>query len=179
MSVQIETRPSAAREDEWQPRPELLQAMQNIASIAEGDDTAVITDRAITFNNLAPRTSILASEVDLVTIDGLRISERIDIRTPLPDVFSELTDAQITLANTMATTGAIVRDPDEDGAVLVSSLPVFEVDTTALADLYTGVVANAALVQLFGPIAAAQYLNEARDDEPFHDDIPGWGSPSY
>jgi hypothetical protein len=176
-SIQNET--TTSHEDDWQPRPELLQAMHMIATITEGDDTAVITDRAITFNHLAQRTSIIASEVNLVAIDGQRISERIDIRTPLPEVFSEMTDEQIALANTLATTGAIVRDPDEGGTVLVSSLPVFEVDTVALKDLYTRMVANGALMQILGPIAAAQYMNEPRDDEPVYDTIPGWGSPSY
>ena len=165
--------------DNWQLRPELLHAMQEIATIAEGDDSAVITDREITFDNLGQRTSITASEVDLVAIDGLRISERIDIRTPLPEVFTELTLEQIAVANAMATTGAIVIDPDEGGAVLVSTLPVFEVDTVALKDLYTPVVANGALVQLYGPIAAAQMMNEPRENEPEHRNIPGRDDPSY
>ena len=80
-SIQDETTTTALHNDNWQPRPELLRAMQGIATIADGDDSAVITDRQIAFTNGAQRTTITASNVDLVTVDGLRISERIDIRT--------------------------------------------------------------------------------------------------
>jgi hypothetical protein len=179
MSVQIETTSSAAREDNWQPRPELLQAMSNIASIAEGDETAIITDREIDFQNGAYRTTIKASKVDLATVDGQRISERIDIRTSLPEVFSQLTLNQMALANTMATTGAIVRDSDEGTVSLVSRLPIFEDDVAALEDLYTMVVANGALAQFAGPIAAAQFASGAHDDDPTDFGFPAWDSPSY
>ena len=179
MSVKIETTPVPAHEDQWQPRPEMLQAMRNIATIADGDETAVITDREIDFQNGAQRTTITASNVDMVTLDGQRISERIDVRTSLPEAFDEFTPAQLAPANTMATTGAIVRDPDEDAVVLVSSLPVFEDDIAALEDLYALVVANGALAQFAGPIAAAQYASGAHDEDPTDFGFPAWDSPSF
>jgi len=179
MSVQIETTPSNECEDNWQPRPELLQAMRNIATIADHDDTAVITDREINFQNGEHRTTIKASKVDLVTLDGQRLSERINIRTSVPEVFNQLTPIQIAIANTMATTGAIVRDPDDDSVAIVSSLPVFEDDVAALEDLYTMVVANGALAQFAGPIAAAQYASGAHDDDPIDFGFPAWDSPSF
>ena len=177
-STPIETTTPVRHDDNWQPRPELLEAMHNIASIAADDDTAVISDRQIIFANRAQRTSITASEVGVVAVDGLRISERIDIRTPLPDALADLTAQQIALANTFATTGAIVIDADGRGAALVSSLPVFEVDTEALDDLYTQMVANGALVQLLGPMAAAEYLAESSPTEPCDIGIPAWDWPS-
>ena len=106
-SIHNETATPATHDDNWQPRPELLQAMYEIADIAAYDDSAMVSDREVSFANGPLRTSIIASEVDLVTIDGFRISERIDIRTPLPDVIAEMTAEQIAVANTMATTGAI------------------------------------------------------------------------
>jgi hypothetical protein len=154
MSVKNETTRSSEHEESWQPRPELLEVMRKIATIAEGDETAVITDREINFQNGTQRTSIKASKVDLLTVDGHRISERIEVRTKLPEFLDDMTAEEITLANTMATTAAIVRDPDEDGVALVSSLPVFEADTAALVDLYPVVVANGALVQVGGLLAA-------------------------
>jgi hypothetical protein len=169
----------AEHEHNWQPRPELLQAMRNIASIVAGDDTAVVSDWQITFANFAQRTSITASEVNLVTIDGQRIAERIDIRTRLPAVFAEMTAGQVAMFNTMATTGAIVLDPDEGRAELVSSLPVFEIDTEALQDLYTTVVANAALVQFAGPLAAAKYLSESNDEDACDMGFPDWDEASF
>ena len=177
-SIQDETTTTALHNDNWQPRPELLRAMQGIATIADGDDSAVITDRQIAFTNGAQRTTITASNVDLVTVDGLRISERIDVHTQLPEVFAEMTAEKIALANTMATTGAIVIDLDE-GAALVSSLPVFEDDTEALEDLYRLMVANGALVHLYGPLAAARHYLDASDTEPVEIGIPAWDQPSY
>jgi hypothetical protein len=171
MSVQIETTPSSEHDDNWQPRPELLEAMRKIATIADGDETAVITDREINFQNGANRTVIKASKVDLLTVDGQRISERIEVRTKLPDVLDDMTAEEITQANTMATTGAIVRDPDEDGVALVSSLPVFEEDTTALVDLYPRVVANGALAQTGGLLAAMQLSSDMG--------LPASDAPSY
>jgi len=177
-SIQDETTTPALHDDSWQPRPELLRAMREIATIAEGDDSAVVTDRQISFANGAQRTTITASEVDLVTVDGLRITERIDIRTPLPEPFTEMTAEQIALANTMATTGAIVIEPGK-GAALVSSLPVFEDDVAALEDLYTLVVANGALAHFAGPIAAAQYASGLHDEDPTDFGFPAWDRPSF
>ena len=166
------------RTDDWQPRPELLRAMQEIATIADGDDTAVITDRDVSFANIAQRTTITASEVDLVTVDGLTISERIDIRTPLPD-FAAMSLEQIAAANMMATTGAIVLDTDTGTAVLASSLTIFEVDTEALEDLYTPLVANGALVQLHGPLAVVDQIMGSSEFGPGKLGVPFWDEPSY
>jgi len=164
---------------EWQPRPELKQAMQKIASIAADDDTAVVSDHEITFDNFGHRTGITASEVDLVTTDGHRISERIDICTPLPEVFSEMSDTQIALGNTLATTGAMVRYPDNRPAMLVSTLPVFETDTVALADLYTPLVAYAALTQILGPMGMVRFFDDGQDMTPKDIGLQHWDAPSF
>ncbi|MFV1969207.1 MAG: hypothetical protein ACC628_27615 [Pirellulaceae bacterium] len=177
-SIHNETATPATHDNNWEPRPELLQAMHEIATIAAYDDSAIVSDREISFANGPLRTSIIASEIDLVTIDGFRISERIDIRTPLPAVIAEMTAEQIAMANTMATTGAIVIDPDDGSTTLVSSLPVFEVDTEALEDLYTKMVAVGALVQLAGPIAGTDYLGESINVDERDMDYPAWGSAS-
>ena len=75
-----------------------------------------------------------------------------------------------------ATTGALVRDP-EGGDAIVSTLPVFDVDTEALADLYTPVVARAALLHLVGPLAAAHCNSE--DVGPATLALPAWDQPSF
>ena len=166
-------------EEEEQLRPEVLEAMRKIATIADRDADALITDREISFTNIIERTTITASAVNLTTVDGLRISERIDIRTALPEAFSEFTPIQIAVANTMATTGAIVRDPDDGSVGLISSLPVFEEDTSALEDLYTLVVTNGALVQIAGPIAAAKFASGAGDDDATDMGYPDCDKPSF
>ena len=150
--------------------------MRQIATIAEGDETAVITDREITFQNRAMRTTITAEKVDLETVDGLWISERIRIRTPL-EVFEHYSDEHLAVVNMFATTGAIVRDA-EGGDAIVSTLPVFDVDTEALADLYTPVVARAALLHLVGPLAAAHCIS-GETIGPATLALPAWDQPSF
>ena len=180
MNTSIETTATANvnRANEWQPRPELIEAMRQIATIAEGDETAVISDREITFQNRAQRTTITAEKVDLETVDGLWISERLRIRTPL-DAFEDYGDEHLAIVNTFATTGAIVRDA-ERGDAIVSTLPVFDVDTEALADLYTPVVANAALLHLIGPLAAASIISGGEDEfGPEELALPAWDQPSF
>ena len=166
---------SRSHVDDWQPRPELLEAMREIASIVDGDETAVISDREITFQNQAYRTTITAEKVDLETVDGLWLSERISIRTPL-DVFEHYSDEQLAIVNTFATTGALVRS--EEGDCVVSTLPVFTEDIEALADLYTPVVANAALLHLVGPLAAAHCISGSDNFGPDWLSLPAWDQPS-
>jgi hypothetical protein len=165
---------SARYASDWQPRPELVAAMRQIATIAEGDETAVITDQEITFENQGHRTTISVAKVDLETVDGFWISERIRICTPL-EVFSHYNEEHLAVVNMFATTGAVVRDA-EGGDAIVSTLPVFDVDTEALADLYTPMVARAALLHLVGPMAAAHCNSE--DVGPATLRLPAWDQPS-
>ena len=163
---------------DWQPRAELIEAMREIATITEGDETAVVTDRQITFDNRAQRTTIAALPVGVETVDGLWVSERIEIRTPI-EAFEDLDEEHLAVINTFATTGAVVRDADGRDAV-VSSLPVFEEDTEALAVLYTPLIANAALLHLIGPLCAAFQISGRQDEcDPDQIALPGWDDPSY
>ena len=178
-SIQDDTETPALHDDGWQPRPELLRAMREIGRIFSGDDTAVITDREIRFDNRGQQTTITAANVDLMTVDGLRISERIDVRATLPEVISSMTLEQIALANTMATTAAIVRDPVAGNTTLASSVTVFEADKEALQELFVPLIGKGALVQLDGPqVAAHRYLGAAVR-LPDETGLPAWDQPSF
>ena len=177
-SIHNTTPTEFASSSDWQPRTELVEAMRAIATITEGDETAIISDTEITFQNRAQRTTIAATPVGVEAIDGLWISERIEIRTPL-DAFEDFDEEHLAVINTFATTGAIVRDANGHDAV-VSSLPVFEVDTVALADLYTPLIANAALLHLIGPLCAAFQVSGRQDEfTPVQVALPGSDDPSY
>ena len=161
----------------WQPREAVAEAMRRIAAIAEGDETAVITDRSITFANQAERTTISVEPINVDTWDGQRISECITIRTPLTS-FKLFEENRYSFINIFATTGAIVRDTDGEDAV-VSRLPLFEGDDSALADLYTPMVAYAALVHLVGPWAGLDYAKiRSGERGPADVALPGWDEPS-
>lgn len=177
-SNQNTTVSASERDHIWQPRPELVEAMREIATIAEGDETAIISDTEITFQNGGQRTTIAATPVGVEAIDGLWISERIEIRTPL-EAFEDFDEERLAVINMFATTGAIIRDADGHDAI-VSTLPVFEVDTVALADLYTALIANAALLHPIGPLCAAGQISGRQDEfTPAQTALPGWDVPSY
>lgn len=163
---------------DWQPRLELLQSMKAIGSFAANEGNADITDREISFNGRIGRTTITASNVDVLTVDGYRLSERIDVRTPLP-ILDGCTDEQITFANTLTTTGAIVRYPGEEQWVLASGLPIFKVDTVALADLYTPLLADTGWSQALGVLAVIRYCVDAASPGPMDIGIPHWDEPCF
>ena len=177
-SIQNTTRLIADCADNWQPRPALRDAMRAIATIAENDETAIISERAITFKNQAERTTISAMPINVETLDGLWIAECITIRTPLTS-FKLFDEKDYAFINIFATTGAVVRDANGEDAI-VSRLPLFDRDTEALADLYTPLIANAALLHVIGPLCGVSRMNGEKDKlSPAQVALPGWNRPSY
>ena len=164
--------------DDWQPRPALVEAMAQIATIAREDETAVITDREITFQNAGERTTISAAPIDVDTVDGLTITDIITIRTPLTS-FKYFDENNYALINVFATTGAIVRDADGEDAV-VSKLPLFEGDDEALADLYAPLIGNGSRLQLVGPYCGLYHADGRKEEYSAAVlAVPGWDEPSY
>ena len=178
MSTPVEKVPGACSSDERQQLSDAVaEAMHRIASIASDDETAVITDRSITFLNRVERTTISAEPVNIDTWDGHRISACITIRTPLT-TFKMFDEKNYSFQNLFATTGAIVRDADGQDAV-VSRLPLFEGDDRALEDLYTPLIANAALLQLVGPWCGLDLPKIRRGERgPADLGLPGWDEPT-
>ena len=176
--IQNTTTPAPERHDTWQPRPELLEAMRRIATIADGDETAVISDRSVTFQNFGGRTTISAEPLNVDTIDGLRIAEIITVRTPLT-TFKLLDDRDYPLINNFATTGAVVRDADGED-LLISRMPLFQGDDEVLANLYTQLIANAACLQPVGAFSGLYHLDgREKEYDAAQVAIPRWNEPSY
>lgn len=176
-SIQHEILPKRAHDD-WQPRPALREAIQMIATIAVDDDTALISDRSITFQNGPERTTISAEPVNVDTVDGLRIAEIVTIRTPMTG-YKLFDENRYAVVNLFATTGAIVRD-DEGQDAIVSRLPLFEGDDEALAELYTPLIANASRLHMIGLLSGFWGI-QGRGNEYTAADValPGWNDPSY
>jgi hypothetical protein len=152
--------------------------MQAIATIAVQDETAVTSDRSITFRNSVERTTISAEPMNVDTIDGLRITDVITIRTPLT-AFKLFDEKDYSFVNIFALTGAVVRDADGED-LIISRLPLFEGDDDVLVTLYTPLIANAARLQPVGPLCGIYHF-EGRKEE--YDaavvGISGWNEPSY
>lgn len=175
-SLQHQTENNHASVDA-QPRPALREALQRIAMTAAGDPTLIISDWSITFRNLGGRTTISAEPMNVDTVDGLRITEIITIRTPLT-MFKMFDEKDYSFFNIFATTAAITRDGKGEDAI-ISRLPLFESDDEALADLYMPLIANAARVQLVGPTCGLYHLEGRRDEyDAASVALPGWDQPS-
>jgi hypothetical protein len=176
ISIKHEILPKRA-DDDWKPRPALREAMQMIATIAVDDETALIGDRSITFQNGVERTTISAEPVNADTVDGLRIAEIVTIRTPMTG-YKLFDENGYAVVNLFATTGAIVREADGQDAI-VSRLPLFEGDDVALADLYTPLIANASRLHMVG-MQCGFYRIQGRGDEYTAADValPGFDEPS-
>ena len=164
--------------DDWQPRPALAEALRQIATIARDDETAVISDREISFQNAGERTTISAAPINVDTVDGLTITDIITIRTPLTS-FKYFDEKNYAFINIFATTGAVVRDADGEDAI-VSKLPLFEGDDEALADLYTPLIADAARLQVIGPYCGLYHAEGRREEyDAATLALPYWDEPSY
>jgi hypothetical protein len=180
MNTPIQTTPPAVsdRTADWQPRPALREAMQQIAMIAVDDSTAVISDRSMTFQNLGERTTISAQPMNVDTIDGMRIAEIITIRTPLTTL-KLFDEKNYSFINIFATTGAVVRDADGEDLV-ISRVPLFEGDDEVLADFYTPLIADAARLQPVGPFSGLYHYEGRKEEyEAAFVGVPGWDEPSY
>ena len=158
-------------------RPALREAMQTIATFAVHDSDAVISDSSMTFRNMGERTTISAEPMNVDTIDGLRIAEIITTRTPLTS-FKLFDEKLYSFINLFATTGAVVRDANGND-LIVSRVPLFEGDEQALAELYTPLIANAALVQPVGPVSGFYHAQRRREEcDAARVGIPAWDEPS-
>ena len=179
MSTSIQhTIPANHVADDWQPRPALAEALRRIATIAQGDETAVFGDREISFQNGGERTTISAAPINVDTVDGLRITDIITIHTPLTS-FKLFDEKHYAFINIFATTGAIVRDADGEDAI-VSKLPLFESDDEALADLYTPLIADAARLQVIGPYCGFYHADGRKEEyDAATLALPYWDEPSY
>jgi hypothetical protein len=176
-SIQHETCANHVVED-WQPRPALAEALERIATIADGDETAVITDREISFQNAGERTTISATPINVTTFDGLTITDIVKIRTPLTS-FKYFDEENYSLINVFATTGAVVREADGED-VIITRLPLFEGDDEVLAELYTPLIANGARLQTLGPRSGLHCAEGRREEfDAATVGLPHWDEPSY
>lgn len=130
----------------WQPRPALVRALEYIRdAISMVCPITELGETKFAFDSWCGQTTIQATPVGVTTVDGFFIPDRIDMRTRHFVPKELLTDAQIAALNTRATTGALIRDGDSSGLVVVSSVTLFEGDEESLHNLYAPMVVWGAL----------------------------------
>ena len=77
--IHNETATPATHDDNWQPRPELLQAMHRIATIAAYDDSAMVSDREVSLNWMPLRVLLRGSK------SRVRVNSSPSLNGLLPD----------------------------------------------------------------------------------------------
>ena len=108
---------------DWQPRPAIKEAMGHLCSVfSEGYPGAEVGDTWVSFDNVVGRTTIFATPIDIKTPDGFHLLDRLVVKTVLPEGAWQMNDLLIVEANTMATTGALMVDPNTGDLVIVSSV---------------------------------------------------------
>jgi hypothetical protein len=148
--TQQEALNSESTDQEWQPRPEAAEAVQEIKAQIAGwfpESEYTETETSIEFPVLFGQCTVRVSPIELDTFDGLRLSERFEARTVLSYVLDDFEDDFFDFTNLFATTGAALRCPDSGQMVLASGVSVFEQDTEALKSLYVPLIAWSSLAQ--------------------------------
>jgi hypothetical protein len=165
-------------------RPEALQAVQTIHDgvkswVPESEYT--LTENAAEFPVLFGRCTVSVTPLDIDTWDGFRLSERIEARTELSYIIDDFEEPFFRLANTCATTGAVLRCPDSGRAVIVSGVNVFRENVEPLHGFYVPTLLWSSLVQSFSVQHALRetfgtdFLGEKSEEIG----MPGYDEPSY
>jgi len=104
---------------DWQPRPAIKEAMGHLCTVfSEAYPNAETGDTWVSFDNAVGRTTIFATPIDIMTPDGFHLLDRLVVKTVLPEGAWGLNNSLIVEANTMATTGALMVDPNTGDLVI-------------------------------------------------------------
>ncbi len=181
-SLQRNTIADQPRADEL--RPEALQAVRTIHDgvkswVPESEYT--LTENAAEFPVLFGRCTLSVSPLNIDTYDGFRLSERIEARTVLSYVIDDFEKPFFRLANTYATTGAVLRCPETENAVIVSGINVFRQDVEALHGFYVPTLLWSSLVQSFSVQHALRetFGTDLLGEKSDQIGMPGCDEPSY
>jgi hypothetical protein len=152
MSTSVERTPTPEQPHASELRPEALQAVETLHETIKSwapESEYTLTENAAEFPVLFGRCTVSVTPLDIDTWDGYRLSERLEARTELSYVIDDFEAPFFRLANTVATTGTVLRCPESDKAVIVSGVNVFQQDVEALHGFYIPTLLWSSLVQSF------------------------------
>lgn len=153
-----------------QPPRSTPTPLDQIAAIVQGGvGTVTREDSVVSFVTRAGPTHIRWRSVNYKTADGLEVSAVIDIRTVIAQELDGLTDEQISVVNTVASLGAMLRDSSSGNLVVASRLSAYAGDDAAWS-LYVPLVAFAGILQADTLLrSSAQMLGAQVDKFDFPD----------
>jgi hypothetical protein len=159
---------------------EALRIFGNVFS--EGYPDVETGETWVSFKNFFGRTTIFAIPIDIETPDGFHLLDRIVVKTVLPGNLFQLDDSLIVETNTMATTGALMTDPDTGELVIVSSVTFLDCDGAddGLLGLYVPLVIRAAMFHPYC-LLSRDILEQlgAPHDLPQSDEPSAWGQEDF
>ena len=93
-------------------RPAIQPLLDRLSSHFGKKPDFVPAPTGFAFDNGVGRTRVSIEPVDFPTPDGYRVTEIGEVRTELRDSLQEITDLEMAVFNTLASLGALLRDPD-------------------------------------------------------------------
>ena len=167
----------------WQPRPAMKAAMESLCGFfSDAYPSTETGDTWLSFDNAIGRTTIFATPIDFKTPDGYHLLDRLVIKTQLPGDAWQMSDALIVQANTLATTGALMTDPDTKELVIVSSATLLDGDDDSLQRLYVPLAASAAIFHPYSLISMGS-LRDSGTGAPYEfemsNDPSRWGQVDF
>lgn len=141
-------------------------------------------DTWLSFDNTIGRTTIFATPIDFKTPDGYHLLDRLVIKTVLPEGVWQMSDSQICQANTLATTGALMIDPDTKELVIISTATLLDGgdDDDSLPRLYVPLVASAAVFHPYGLVSMDSFRDSdtgAPYEFEMSNDPSRWGQADF
>ena len=173
--------------DDWQPRPAMQAGMSRLSShFCEVCPGAECGDTWVSFDNMIGRTTIFATPIDMRTPEGLHLLDRLVVKTDLPRDAWDLSDTQVVAVNTLATTGALMRDPGTGELAIVSHATFIDGEGQEdwLREVYVPVVSAVAifhpycLVSCGGP-GQSDPATGATSGLEFYDAPSRWGQEDF
>ncbi len=171
---------------DWQPRPAMKEAMGHLCSVfSEAYPNAETGDTWVSFDNAVGRTTIFATPIDIKTPDGYHLLDRLVVKTVLPEGAWELSDSLIVEANTMATMGALMVDPNTGELVIVSSATFLDCNggDDGLQSIYVPLVSSAAVFHPFCLINSESLRFDSETDTPYELEMSNepsrWGEEDF
>jgi hypothetical protein len=173
--------------NDWQPRPAIKEAMGHLCNVfSEAYPGAETGDTWVSFDNTVGRTTIFATPIDIKTPDGYHLVDRLVVKTVLPEGAWQLNDSLIVEANTMATTGALMVDPNTGDLVIVSSVTFLDCNggDDGLQSIYLPLVSMAAVFHPYCLISSENLRqSDSETDTPYELEMSNepscWGEEDF
>jgi len=132
MSAQVIELPVRQRPGTPVLRPEISGLIGRMASELHQYPGYEVLPGGLAFDNRVGRTIVGFREVEPTSLDGRKLSELAEVRTELYEEFQGMSDPILAHFNSMASLGAVLREPDTGRVVVHTRCPIYVGDDDVL-----------------------------------------------